>query len=89
MHRPIKKYTHEGFIRDDSDFIRLRDELERLLQQQMRDEGYVPVYELGSFWSTSRDAEKKRYTFKLTMYACYAGKSKAAQYKYWQSGKLI
>lgn len=89
MHKPIRKYTHEGFIRDDSDFIRLRDELERLLEQQMRDEGYVPVYELGSFWSTCREPEYKRYAFKLTMYSCYAGKSKAAQFKYWQSGKLI
>ena len=89
MHKPIKKYTHEGFIRDDSDFIRLREELERLMEQQMRDEGYVPVYELGSYWTTERDPWNKRYSFKLTMYSSYAGRIRAQQFKYWQNGKLI
>jgi hypothetical protein len=87
MHKPIKKYTHEGEIRDDSDFIRLRGELERLIEQQMRDEGYLPVYELGSHWSTERLDGK--YAFKLTMYACYAGKQKVSQYTHWQNGKLV
>jgi hypothetical protein len=89
MHKKIKKYTHSGFIRDDSDFIRLRSELERLMEQEMRDEGYVPIYELGSFWTTQREPMDKRYTFKLTMYASYAGKTKALEFKYWQNGRLV
>jgi hypothetical protein len=89
MHKSIKKYTHDGFIRDDADFPRLRAELERLTKQQMKEEGYVPVYELNSFWSTSYEPEDKRYTFKLTMYACFAGKVKALQFNYWQNGKLV
>lgn len=89
MHKPIKKYTHSGFIRDDSDFIRLRNELERLLEQQMRDEGYLPVYDLGTFWSTSYDIKNKRYEFKLTIYASFAGRARALKYNYWQNGKLV
>jgi hypothetical protein len=89
MHRPIKKYTHKGFIRDDADFPRLRCELERLITQQMREEGYVPVYELNSFWSTVYEAESKRYNFQLSMYASYAGKVKALQFSYWKNGKLL
>jgi hypothetical protein len=89
MHKPIKKYTQEGFIRDDSDFIRLRGELERLIEQQMREEGYVPIYELASYWSTTRIEEKKCYSFKLTMYASYAGKVKASQFNYWLNGRLV
>ncbi len=88
MHKPIKKYTHSGFIRDDSDFVRLRGELERLIEQQMRYEGYVPVYELGSYWATNYEPEEKRYSFKLTMYAAFAGKVKAGQFSYWQNGRL-
>lgn len=87
MHKQIKRYTHEGFIRDDSCFIRLRGELERLIEQQMRDEGYVPVYELGSHWSTCWLEDK--YSFKLTMYAAYAGKVKALEYDYWLNGRLV
>jgi hypothetical protein len=89
MHKPIKMYTNSGFLRDDADIPRLRLELERLIVQQMRDEGYVPVYELNSFWSTSYEPAKKRYTFKLTMYAAYAGKVKAVNFNYWLNGKLI
>jgi hypothetical protein len=88
MHKPIKKYTNSGFIRDDSDIPRLRMELERLMIQEMRCDGYVPVYELNSFWATTYEPHNKRYTFKLTMYAAYAGKSKALQFNYWHNGKL-
>lgn len=87
MHRPIKKYTHSGYISDDSYFIRLREELERMMVDQMREEGYLPVYELGSFWSTTR--EDKKYAFRLTMYASYAGKNKSQQYTCWQNGRLV
>lgn len=89
MHKPIKKYTHEGFIRDDSDFIRLRDELERLLEQQMREEGYLPIYDLGTFWSTRYDIKNKRYEFKLTAYASFAGRVKALKYSCWLNGRLV
>ena len=89
MHRPIKKYTHDGFIRDDSDFINLRTELEKMMCQQMRDEGYVPVYELYSNWATTWEPENKRYTFKLTIYGAFAGRRKAMQFNYWQNGKLV
>lgn len=89
MHNCIKKYTYEGFIRDDSDFIRLRLELERLMEQEMRDAGYVPIYELSNHWTTIRDSVGKRYQFKLSMYGSYAGKVKAQSFKYWSNGKLI
>lgn len=82
-------YTNSGFIRDDSDFPRLRMELERLIIQQMRCEGYIPVYELNSFWSTSYEPNNKRYSFKLTMYAVFAGKVKASKFNYWQNGRLV
>lgn len=89
MHKPIKMYTNDGFLRDDSDIPRLRLELERLMVQQMRDEGYVPIYEITSFWSTAYEPENKRYNFKLTMYAAYAGRVRALNFNYWQNGRLI
>jgi hypothetical protein len=87
LHKPIKKYTQSGEIRDDSAFPRLRAELERLMIQQMKDEGYLPVYELGTFWSTK--LLDKKYSFVLTIYASYAGKVKAMKYNYWQNGRLV
>lgn len=87
MHKPIKKYTHRGEIRDDSDFIRLRSELERLLIQGMKDEGFLPVQDLGSFWSTK--LEDKKYSFVLTMYGAYAGSQRVKEYDFWLRGKLV
>lgn len=87
MHKSIKKYTHCGEIRDDSDFIRLRQELESMMIEEMRELGYLPVYELSSHWSTKR--LEKKYSFVLTVYFSYAGRAKARQYDFWQNGRLI
>lgn len=87
MHKNIKRYTHDGEIRDDSDFIRIRLELERLIIQQIKSEGYLPIHELGTSFSTCRI--DKKYSFRLTIYASYAGKKKAQEYDFWMNGRLI
>lgn len=43
--------------------------------EEMRFGGYVPVLDLGPFWSTSLKDE--HYDFVLSMYAVYVGKAKA------------
>jgi len=88
MHgKNLKAYTQHGEIRDDADFIRLRTELERLLVQEMRDEGYLPVLDVKTLWSTKRIDNK--YEFDLTIYGAYAGRKKAREYNYWNEGKLV
>lgn len=87
MHgKNIKVYRHSGQIRDDSDFIRLRDELERLMVQNMRDEGYLPVQDFKTLWATKWLEDK--YEFILTMYAAFAGKKKSKQFDFWNNGML-
>lgn len=87
MHRPLHKYTHSGMIRDDSDFIRLRAEQERLISQMKREEGYLLVNDMQTHWSTKR--VDKHYEFTLTMFFVYVGKKKAQNKVIWQGGKLI
>lgn len=89
MHgKNLKAYSKEGEIRDDSDFIRVRTELERLIVQEMRDDGYLPVQDVKVMWSTKRVGNK--YEFALTMYACYAGKKKAREFDFWDDkGQLV
>lgn len=87
QHKPIKKYTHSGEIRDDSDFIRIRQQIEKLIIDQMRSEGYLPIYELGIDFSTKWC--DKKYSFKLTMYASFAGSKKALLYDFWCNGMLV
>lgn len=89
MHKPVKTFSESGLIKDDKDFIRLRAEFERIAIQNMKEQGCLPIYELGTHWSTWRDHENDRYEFKLTVYAWYAGRKKAQEYDFWCEGKLV
>lgn len=88
MHEPIiKGFSETGFIKDDKDFIRLRGEFERMLTDTMRYQGYVPVHDIRSQWSTWLVDNK--YGFKITVYGVFAGKRKAKDYTFWTDGKMI
>lgn len=90
MHnRKVKNYHHYGELKDDKDIPRLRNELERLMVQEMRDEGYLPIYELGPFWSTKYNQDGKKYEYKLSMYAWYAGTQKSKEFDLWVNGRLM
>ncbi len=88
MHgKNIKRYERIGEIRDDSDFIRLRGELERGIIEEMRSEGYLPIHDIEPLWSTAR--LDKKYSFALTMYAAFVGKRKVSEYAFWFKGRLV
>jgi hypothetical protein len=88
MHdKNIKRYQRIGEIRDDSDFIRLRAELERGIVEEMRTGGYLPIHDMSSLWSTHR--LDKKYSFILTMFAAFVGKKKALEYDFWEQGRLV
>lgn len=83
----IKGWTRSGEIRDDADFIRIRSELEKLTIEEMRAEGYLPIHELPSRWSTK--FLEKKYSFVLTMYGVFVGKRKAQEFDFLYDWKLI
>lgn len=87
MHKPVKTFSQEGLIADDKDFIRIRNEFERIVIEQMRDLGCLPIHELGTHWSTKWLGDK--YSFKLTIYGWYAGKKKSKEYDFWCEGRLV
>ncbi len=87
MHKPVKMFSQDGLIKDDKDFIRIRNEFERLIIDQMRDQGCLPIHELGTHWSTKWLGDK--YSFKLTIYGCYAGRKKSKEFDFWHEGKLV
>jgi hypothetical protein len=76
MHKELKRFHIESEISDDSQFIKQRDTQEHMLLQMMRDSGYIPVLDLGPFWSTKLN-EKARYDAVLSIYGIYVGKRKA------------
>ena len=73
-HKNIKRFELSGTIKDDSDFIRLRLEYSNTLADMMRDQGYVPRYDIEECWSTKWTGSD--YEFKLSIYGIYIGKRK-------------
>ena len=73
MHEDIMRFTREGEIRDDSDFIRIKDQLIRDIRNEMRDTGCVQILDLDPHWSTQYIEQNKRYSFKLSVYGIYVG----------------
>jgi hypothetical protein len=89
MHDNLKRFSEEGLLRDDSDFLRIKDEMTRVLEDQMRLAGYVPVLDINVQWSTAYEPENKRYRFKITVYGVYVGKNKQCDIIGFSDGKLM
>lgn len=79
MHKTIKRFGMEGTVGDDSALIRMREQFERMILQEMRDKGYVPVLDLGPYWSTSWKQDKDVYEFTLSVYGVHVGEERACQ----------
>jgi hypothetical protein len=75
MHNRIKRFGIEGTIIDDSKFIKAREMYEHLLISDMREKGYVPMLDVGPFWSTVWNGLS--YDFKSSVYGVYVGKERA------------
>ena len=76
MHSNVKKFQVDGIMNDDADFPRLRSQFEDMLIKQMRDNGYIPVLDLGPYFSTEYRSDSK-YNFIITAYGTYVGRRKA------------
>ncbi|MEY4331347.1 MAG: hypothetical protein RLZZ196_85 [Bacteroidota bacterium] len=79
LNRNIKSFIISGVIKDDSKISKARENYERLLLQDMRDKGYVPVLDLESQFSIKYNENKDSYSFFLEMFGVYLGKKKAQE----------
>ena len=76
-HKPIKRFSLDGVIHDDSGIPRLKDEYVRLLRMEMRLAGYVQKIELDPDFTISYNETKETFEFKLSVYGIYLGKKQA------------
>jgi hypothetical protein len=81
LSRKIKNFYVNGFIRSDSDIIRLRAMHEKLLIDEMRTNGYVPVLDSDPQFSIKYNQEKDNYSFYLEIHGVYLGKRKAWEFE--------
>lgn len=87
--RKIHNFTITGTIGDDAHFIRARENYERIMVQQMREKGYVPVLDMNPQFMVNYVEQKNQYGFMLTMFGVYVGKSKAQKYEGFSDQKFI
>ena len=74
-HKSIKKFDLEGEIYDDSQIIRLKEQYIFMLESAMRNNGYVPRYDIDTDFTLSYNG--KAFKFRLSVYGVHVGKDKA------------
>lgn len=87
--RKIHDFWINGVILDDSKITSSRENFERMLVQQMRDKGYVPVLDMQPQFSIKYNNDANTYNFILVMYGIFLGKRKATQYIGFSGQSLI
>lgn len=79
----------QGEIHDDSAIPRLRVEYERLIESDMREQGYVPILDLDTQFSLLYDEGKDIYEFDIIVYGVFVGKKKSYMYEGFSGQNLI
>lgn len=67
----------EGTLADDSLFLTTKTYYFKLILDSMRERGYVPVLEMGPYFATEFNEDKKNYNFVVTAYGVFVGERKA------------
>lgn len=77
MSKNIKKFGFSGVIFDDAHMYGKKQYYTKLLEDEMRTSGYVPVLDLDIQFFTSYNYQLDSYNFSIHMYGVYVGKRKA------------
>lgn len=75
-HSMIRRFKIDGILAGDADLVKARTNHEKVLEDLMRDHGYVPLFDVRPSWSTEWGS-KGTYAFWLTMHGVYVGKDRA------------
>lgn len=76
-HKPIKRFSLDGVIHDESAIGRLKIEYIRLLVSEMRIVGYAPRFDIDPDFTISYNEKNNIFTFELSVHGVYVGKKKA------------
>ena len=75
IHKNIRRFYLDGQIHDDSFIPRLREEYIRILETQMRLQGYAPRLDIEPDFTIEYTG--KYYNFRLSVYGAFVGKRSA------------
>lgn len=79
----------QGEIHDDAAIPRLRAEYERLIESDMREQGYVPILDLDTQFSLLYYEDQDTYEFDIVVYGVFVGKKKSYMYEGFSGQNLI
>jgi hypothetical protein len=86
-HRSIKRFSMDGRIISSTAFARMQQIYSEVLEEQMREAGYVPRLDLMPEWTTSY--QKSYYEFEISIYGTYVGRKKAKCLEGVEGGKPV
>ena len=86
-HKKINRFQIDAEFRSDSDIIRIKDQYEKLLTEDMRSRGYARVLDIDPAFALEFDGEG--WKFLMTIHGIYVGKRKAWRLEGISQGKLI
>lgn len=83
----IKRYQETGTFKGDR-LIQTRETMKQVLLARMKDDGFIPLYDVDPVWEQSW-VEEDKFEFVYTWQAIWAGKEKAWQIEGSYGGKTI
>lgn len=89
MNKKLKSFGMQGEIHDDAAIPRLRAEYERLIESDMREQGYVPILDLDTQFSLLYYEDQDTYEFDIVVYGVFVGKKKSYMYEGFSGQNLI
>lgn len=85
----IKRFQLEILVKDMGVLAQKFDLFQGLMEDQMRDAGYVPMLDLGTHVASLYNQTRDEFNVKLTSHAIYVGKRKACTIQGQAGTKLI
>lgn len=76
-HKPIKRFSLDGTIHDDSAIGRLKNEYIRLLVTEMRIAGYALRLDIDPDFTIRYNQKTEYFEFMLSVHGVYVGKKKS------------
>lgn len=73
----IKDFSISGTLADDSFIVGHRERIEKLLDVQMRDFGYVPHLDLDTQYYLQYNEKNNTYEFECLSFGVYVGKKRS------------
>jgi hypothetical protein len=73
-HKPIRRFSLDGVIQDESALGRLKMEYIRLIESEMKLSGYAPRLDIVPDFTVDYNETKKYFEFELTLYGVHIGR---------------